>query len=52
MTFEVADFSVEVEFEGELEGDTMTGTRTLKLPGNEDETRFEAVRTPGQGGQQ
>ena len=33
--------------EGEVDGDRMTGTSTLKLPGNEQDSAFVATRQPG-----
>lgn len=47
MTFQVASMEVEVELEGTVEDDRMSGTRTLRLPGNEQHDDFEATRQPG-----
>ena len=50
MTFAIGDFTVAFELSGKLKGDTISGRSTLRMPGNEEENRFEAVRQPDQGG--
>lgn len=50
MSFAVGDFEVELELEGEVEGDELSGTSRFKMPGNEEESRFEAERLPDRGG--
>ena len=47
MTFNVESMEVEVELKGTVEGDKMSGTNIIKLPGNEQEEDFEATRKPG-----
>ena len=47
MTFNVASMEVEVKMRGHVDGDHMHGTSTVKLPGNEQESDFEANRQPG-----
>ena len=47
MTFSVATMEVEVQMSGTVDGDEMTGTTTVKLPGNEQENDFTATRRPG-----
>ena len=47
MKFSVASMQVEVALQGHVDGDHMHGTSTVKLPGNEQESEFEATRQPG-----
>ncbi len=47
MTFQVAGMEIDIEVSGELDGDEMTGTLTLGLPGGEQENAFTATRRPG-----
>ncbi|MEE8469110.1 MAG: amidohydrolase family protein, partial [Planctomycetota bacterium] len=50
MTFAIGDFTVAFELKGKLKGDTISGKSTLRMPGNEEENRFEAKRQPDRGG--
>ncbi len=42
----MGDFSFEISLEGEVDGDTIEGTRSVKFPGGEQSSSFEATRDP------
>lgn len=52
VTFAVGGFSVKLELDGEIDGDAIEGDSTINMPGNREESKFEAARLPDSGGSQ